>query len=253
MALTGEALRAQFAPSGGGPAVLPVIHVRDKAETRENLRVAEGEGVSGVFLINHDFGPERFLPIIEAARAAAPDLWLGVNFLAEPLAAAAARLGALAAGGCRVDGYWADDARIQERAEAQPAAEESTAAAAAAGWRGLYFGGVAFKKQRPVAEADWGDAARRGAAHMDVVTTSGVATGEAADTGKIARFRDALGGSALAVASGITPENAQAYGAVDAFLVATGINRPGDFYRIEPERLRALMAVCARMGERAHG
>lgn len=35
-----------------------------------------------VILINHDFGVDKFLPIIKAARVGFPGLWLSVNFLA---------------------------------------------------------------------------------------------------------------------------------------------------------------------------
>ena len=77
---------------------------------------------------------------------------------------------------------------------------------------------------------------------MDVVTTSGVATGEATDPTKITDFRRGLGNAPLAIASGVTPDNAMDYAAdVDCFLVATGINRKGDFYNIDPARLAALL------------
>ncbi|MEM9145029.1 MAG: adenine phosphoribosyltransferase [Pseudomonadota bacterium] len=229
-----------------GPVVLPVIHVLDAAQTDENIRILIGEGAAGCFLINHDFGPDAFLPIIRAMREAHPRLWLGVNFLAVTLRDAAPTLRRLASEGCKLDAYWADDARIDERAEHQPDAEVITAARV--GWSGLYFGGTAFKKQRPVADNALGPAARIAAQHMDVVTTSGAATGvEAADT-KIETFRAAIGHRPLALASGITPENARRYGQADAFLVATGINREGDFYRIDPARLAALMTVTRQMG-----
>ena len=84
---------------------------------------------------------------------------------------------------------------------------------------------------------------------MDAVCTSGVATGQAVDLGKIKTFRRAIGDAPLLVASGITPENAGAYaGDVDGFMVATGINRPGDFYNIEPARLADLMKLAVQQG-----
>jgi len=78
---------------------------------------------------------------------------------------------------------------------------------------------------------------------MDVVTTSGVATGQAADVDKIATFRAAMGDTPLALASGITPENAMDYEDIDCFMVATGINKQGNFYDIDPDRLAALMQM----------
>ena len=69
-----------------------------------------------------------------------------------------------------------------------------------------------------------------------------MATGHAADVGKIDTFREHCGDTALGLASGITPENAGQYSnAVDLFMVATGINFDGDFYNIDPERLKLLM------------
>jgi hypothetical protein len=82
----------------------------------------------------------------------------------------------------------------------------------------------------------------------DVVTTSGVATGQEADDAKITDFRAGIGDRPLALASGVTPENALRYKDVDAFLVATGINKPGDFYTIDPARLAALMRVTREIG-----
>ena len=65
-----------------GPVVLPVIHVLDSARTRKNVEILLEKGAQGCFLINHDFPPEQFLPIIRDTRAAFPSLWMAVNFLA---------------------------------------------------------------------------------------------------------------------------------------------------------------------------
>ncbi|WP_300033858.1 adenine phosphoribosyltransferase [uncultured Roseobacter sp.] len=230
-----------------GPVVLPVIHVLDTARTLRNVREVISAGAAGCFLINHDFEQERLLPVIRDVRAAHPALWMGVNFLAVTGRDAFPVLGRLAAEGVAVDAYWADDARIDEHghnAEAQKIAQVY----ADSGWDGLYFGGTCFKKQRPVAPEHYADAARHACGFMDVVTTSGVATGEAAEQGKTDRFRAAIGDRALALASGVTPENAATYGDVDCFMVATGINAPGNFYDIDPERLDRLMQVTCALG-----
>jgi uncharacterized protein len=225
-----------------GPVVTPVIHVLSTAQALANLEILRAAGCPGAFLINHDFGRDAFLPILREVRQAIPDLWLGVNFLAEDGRVGFATLGALAAEGYAFQALWADDACLDERQAEQPDAEAIAAARAAAGWEGMYFGGIAFKKQRPVADADLERAAQLGAEWLDVVTTSGLATGQAPDLTKIARFRASIGEAPLALASGITPENAGHFAAdVDCFLVATGINHPGDFYNIDPARLAALL------------
>ncbi|MFQ3211113.1 MAG: putative TIM-barrel enzyme, partial [Oceanospirillaceae bacterium] len=109
---------------------------------------------------------------------------------------------------------------------------------------GLYIGGTAFKKQREVDPTEYAYSARIASNHMDIVVTSGIATGHAADVGKIKTFRKSCGDTALAVASGITPENVAEYiDEVDLFMVATGINLDGDFYNIDPNKLKNLMSV----------
>ena len=94
--------------------------------------------------------------------------------------------------------------------------------------------------------------ARLATAFMDAVCTSGVATGHAADTGKIKTFRRAMGDHALTLASGITPENAHLYmDDVDGFLVATGINHEGDFYNIDPAKLARLLKLTRQHGAKS--
>jgi len=232
-----------------GPVVTPVIHVLDLAQASRNVALALEAGAAGVFLINHDFPKEQLLPVLRAVRDRWPGLWLGVNFLAVTGRDAFPVLGRLEAEGCPVDAYWADDARIDEREAVQAEAAEIARVRAESGWTGMYFGGVAFKKQRPVDPAQHHRSAEIARPLMDVVTTSGIATGREADDAKIADFRAGLGDAPLALASGVTPENAARYGRdVDCFLVATGINRDGDFYNIDPARLEALMRVTREMG-----
>lgn len=238
--------RANFRQSfnATGPVVLPVIHVLDSEQAKRNIETARDGGCPGVFLINHDFEKEKLVPIIKEMRAAFPDYWIGVNFLAVTGKFAFPILGALQAEGCQVDGYWADDARMDERRaeDDQPEADQIDAIRKSSGWDGLYIGGTAFKKQREVDPSHYAKSARIATKYMDVVVTSGIATGHAADVGKIETFREHCGETALGLASGITPENAAQYvDAVDLFMVATGINFEGDFYNIDPARLKQLM------------
>lgn len=236
-----DAFRKFF--KSAGPAILPVIHVRDADQAARNVAVVLGEGAQGVFLINHDFPHMELVPVIEQVRERFPSLWLGVNFLGVTGKHAFPVLGDLAARGVMVDAYWADDARIDERVETQAEAVEIDAVRAASGWDGLYFGGTAFKKQREVAAEHYRLSAEIARTHMDAVTTSGIATGHAADISKIETFRQGCGDHPLAIASGVTPENIHLYAPlVDAILVATGINFEGDFYNADPVRLRRLIA-----------
>lgn len=229
-----------------GTVVTPVIHVVDTGQVERNVEMAMGEGAHGVFLINHDFGIDEMVPIVKATRKRFPDLWLGLNFLAVTGKNAFPIIADLQNAGCPIDAYWGDDARIDESQgpQEQTEAQEIAKVHEACGWGGLYFGGTAFKKQREVAPEDYGTSAGLAVHFMDVVTTSGVATGHEADTSKIETFRASIGECALALASGITPDNARNYKDVDCFMVATGINHDGDFYNIDPNRLNRLMAIA---------
>lgn len=236
-------LRSHFA--GGGLVVFPVIHVIDAEQTKLNVGLALDAGCPGVFLINHDFGVAEFLPILHEVRQAYPNAWIGVNFLAVTGLDAFPKLAELAANGTRIDAYWADDARIDERRprDDQPEASQIAETRRQSGWDGIYLGGTAFKKQREVAPADYATSARIACNFMDVVMTSGVATGQAADMGKIETFRESCGDTPLGLASGVTPENVARYGQfVDVVLVSTGINKDNDFYNIDPDRLADLMS-----------
>ena len=60
-----------------------------------------------------------------------------------------------------------------------------------------------------------------------------------------------VAGHPLAIASGITPQNVGDYMAQgDAFLVATGVNYPDDFYNLDPRRLRQLLGKIRQFGAR---
>lgn len=212
--------------------VLPVIHAATESQVLANTEIARIADADGVFLINHMGGCDELLSMYAAARAHHSDWWIGINCLdLTPLEL-------LAQVGEDVDGVWADNADVDERRDTQPEAEAARHAGSDRGWPGLYFGGVAFKYQRPVADLE--RAARLARGYMDVITTSGPGTGQAAERAKISAIRAGAGDHPLALASGVTPENVEGFLPwVDAYLVATGISR--DFEHLDPGRTRALV------------
>ena len=200
------------------PLLLPVIHVESEEQALRNAQIAYEAGCGGVFLINHDIPYTALLEIHHTVYQTWPEWWIGVNCLdLEP----AQIFGVISE---EVAGVWVDNAKIVEQRAAQPAAEKIQQARQKSGWSGLYFGGVAFKYQRAV--ADVGQAARLAGGYMDVVTTSGPGTGQAARREKIAAMKAALGEAPLALASGISLTNIDHYlGLADYFLVATSISK----------------------------
>jgi predicted TIM-barrel enzyme len=226
------------------PVVLPVIHVASAEQALRNARIARDAGADGVFLINHRIAAPELLDAYRHVAAAHPDLWIGVNCLG---VAARDVFRTLPDG---VAGVWVDDAGIREGVDDQVEAEQTALARRRASAQPSYFGGAAFKYQRGVTDLE--AVARIAARYVDVVTTSGPGTGEAPDVEKIRRMRRALPATPLAIASGITPENVDAYLPwADAFLVATGISRT--FEELDPPRVRALVErVRAYAGPRDH-
>ena len=212
--------------------LLPVIHVEEEAQALHETRVARETDCDGVFLINHDVSSEELLDIHGVVAEAFPDWWIGVNCLGRLPAQVFEEITN------EVGGVWADNAGIDERVADQSEAAHNLSVQRRTGWKGLYFGGVAFKYQRQV--EDLTVATQMAARYMDVVTTSGPGTGQSASVEKIARMKSALESSPLAIASGITPENISDYlPHADCFLVATGISK--SWREFDPVKIKALV------------
>jgi len=206
---------------GGVPRVfLPVVHPVSVEAVYENVLMAIDAGAHGVFLINQGMSADSVLRLAAEIRGR-HSIWVGVNILgSDPMDVvdAAARDG--------LDGVWSDNhLRHISDQEYQGAP--------------LYFGGTAFKYQKPMGAADLPRAARCAMGVMDVVTTSGPGTGMAAPVEKVRVMREALGKFPLAIASGITPDNVDGFlPYVDAYLVATGIER--EFGWLDAKKTKAL-------------
>jgi hypothetical protein len=209
--------------------ILPVIHVAEPEQALRNAEIARRQGCDGVFLIRHEIDYRELLRIHHQLFEAFPDWWIGVNCLdLSPSQVFDVITDEVA-------GVWVDNAMIDEREPVQVEAVAIRAAREQSGWQGLYFGGVAFKYQRQVEDVE--RAARLATAYMDVLTTSGPATGEPADRVKIETMKAVLGDFPLAIASGTTPENAGGYlEMADCFLVATGISK--SWLAFDEERVR---------------
>jgi uncharacterized protein len=217
--------------------VLPVVHVESESQAIRNALIAREAGSDGVFLINHSIRSEELLSIHGAVVQEVPGWWVGVNCLGVHPRGVFDLLAP------EVSGVWVDNACMDDQVTSRIEAKRIRSAWRRSGWPGLYFGGVAFKYQRPV--EDLVGVAERATRYMDVVTTSGRATGQPASREKIATMKHAIGDFPLAIASGLTPENVSDYlDIADCFLVATGINR--SWTEFDPVLLRGFMQVVRR-------
>lgn len=199
--------------------IYPVIHVESEGQAIRNTLVAKEAGCDGVFLINHSIDYTELLEIHAKVAKEFPDWWIGINCLGlnpEQMFKYATP---------EMSGIWVDNAGIDERQEEQPVADAIQTAIENSDWSGTYFGGVAFKYQRPVEDLE--TACEIAKLYMEVVTTSGPGTAQAANVDKIERMHKALGEwPLLAIASGITFDNVTSYlDKANCFLVASGINK----------------------------
>lgn len=219
---------------GRSRVLLPVVHCIDRDQACKAINTAIENGADGVFLINQ--GGMQAREVLVLAQDFEHQTFVGLNLLEYGRDA----IGLLPGSNISV---WSDSAGIDF--DGGVASKEGFYTRlqderAALRWKGLYFGGVAFKYQREVPIQRVGAEARIAALFgVDVVTTSGPATGQPPNVLKVQRMRSALNDHALAIASGITPENVESFlPYVDAYLVASGIE--SSFGTFDHGRVRAL-------------
>lgn len=217
-------------------AFLPVIHCINERQAQTAVNVALENGADGVMLINQGGMPSHEVATLALNLSNASVLFVGMNLLGrEPDEV----LTSMAGG--RIQGLWADDAGVRvEHAPTLLSLGYFRAARARLLHPILYFGGVAFKYQDEVPLEQVGALAYAAAlGGVDVVTTSGPATGAPPALEKIELMAAALCGHPLAIASGMTPDNVAPYlPHTQGFLVASGIqSRDGVF---DPAKTRAM-------------
>lgn len=216
------------------PEIIPVVHHRDEQTTFEQLGIARELGADGAFLISHRGEDAEVVRIASLMALYDQDFPVGINLLStNPLEALRAAREA------RIPMVWADSFGVDSGGFTAMGND----CAAALRWMGptdieiAAFAGVAFKHQRH--EPNPAEAARRARNAGFIPTTSGSATGVAADTSRVRAMSEAVNGG-LALASGVTPENYAEYAdLVSHVLVATGVSK--NEYEIDPERLSALV------------
>ena len=179
--------------------VYPVIHTVSVPQAARNIEHAITAGADGVFLINHDIDVMDLNVILRRMRVAFPDLWLGVNYLGGP-----EHLLPLMA--THANGLWMDGIPRNRLNLDIPV-----------------LGGVGFKYRHSdltlaleVAGAD---------PLVDVLVTSGTATGQPTPLAKVQEIRGLVPDKPLGIALGLTPDNVRDYRPwADWLLVATGVS-----------------------------
>jgi len=215
--------------------VLPVIHYESDEQAVRNAQIAVEAGCAGVFLIHMDGDNDVLSPIARDIKARWPQLLVGVNYLGRDTAYA---LNKNIADG--LDMTWTDTQLTHTQAPSLASAKEASAILSLNPLH-MLFSGVAFKHQRK--EPDPARAAQQALHYGFIPTTSGPATGKAAEVSNIAALRQAVGDGPLAIASGITPENVRDFAPyLTHVLVATGVS--SSFYEFDFEKLYQVRALC---------
>ncbi|HJN13816.1 MAG TPA: hypothetical protein QF564_34410 [Pirellulaceae bacterium] len=215
---------------------LPVIHPVSKETALDSIQTAVECGADGIFLINQGMSTSQVVDFIPEVHRRHKRLWIGINLLGSNPEEVIRLIVDLPVGG-----IWSDNAGIDEQSDAQPAGERFREERNKTGWEGLYFGGVAFKYQREVPDGLLPDSARNATPWMDVITSSGPGTGDAASVEKAKALRCGAGTHPLALASGVSPENVDGFlPCVDAYLVASEIETAKYSGILVPERTKLL-------------
>lgn len=209
--------------------LLPVIHFSGLSNAMKSVETAVEAGAGGVMLINQGCTSEDSMMFARFVAISFPELWIGMNLLGATPAYSMTRF---MDAGLKLGGLWSD------------ASDDMVGAKVMTGWRGLTFGGLAFKHQPRVAPGMLAVETARCSELSDVPTTSGDRTGIPASVDKVKAIHAAMGGHSLGLASGVTPENVRQYlPYCDAFLVATGIER--SYGMLDRDRTRRLADLIA--------
>lgn len=182
--------------------IVPVIHCQNWNQIKYNLDICSKNGINFVFLINHghDNPVTTLTEWLLKSKMEFPNMKFGVNFLQ------------------------------LETSDAITMANQYGASAIWTDYQGTgyrkcpLFGAVAFKYQKHVPDYELESVCKEAMKNMDVITTSGPATGKPASIQKIEKIRSYIGEFPLAIASGVNVENKKIFEPlVDYMLVASSI------------------------------
>ena len=188
--------------------IIPVIHMLNQNQVITNIKTCIECGIKKVFLINHQVSEEELIGCALRVKKEYPKLWVGINILGVDTSIVLST-------DLNVDGLWCD------------ATITSIDAKLVRNFKGMFFGGLAFKYQPQ--PKDLKVACEDAILATDVATTSGIGTGKAANIDKIKMIREYLGDHPMAIASGVSVDNIENYkDIVDYLLVASSITSPGE-------------------------
>lgn len=217
----------------------PVVHVKNLEQALQNVDICRAAEVDGIFLINHGIPARKLITIAHKVRELHPKMWIGINLLGtDDFSESPVILPELP----RIQGYWMDNPGLVEGSQTQTMTDYVVAMVREYQPGALLFGGVAFKYQPQ--PKDLAEMSKLAAKHIDVITTTGDATGVAASATKIRQMRQAIGSHPLAIASGIDLTNVRftlPYN--NWFMAATKISI--DEFHLDPALVKQMRDIIA--------
>lgn len=224
-----------FFPYFNRRVLLVVIHAETYEQIFENAAIAIETKADGILLINHTISGEELVAHYNRLQRAYPELWIGLNCLTLSPMELLQKVPDLYS-------LWTDSCGFGNDGEWLPGYE------VLAGFQGLWFGGFAFKHQPQPTDIERD--AHLASYFMDVMTTSGEATGKPAEYSKVQRIRQSIGQSTvLALASGVNAVNVKAYlPLVDCFIVASSVT-DGNARLIRPKLVELVELVHSYEGD----
>lgn len=243
--------------SEGGQKIIPVLHLNNDVNYLKQIKRVRDAGADGVFLIDHESSTtNRLDEAVQVAKRRVEDFPIGANYLqiANGLAALTHiwLMRQQDPSSLQADMLWADKilsvGQIQENLS-QFYPEIVTTNGMRRPDLPIFFGSTAFKYTLEYTESP-GLAARlaqRDESLVDVLVTSGPATGQAASPKKIAAIKDAIS-KPLALSSGVTQENVGQYPGVDIFMVSSSIETAPMTGRFDIIALEGLIETVKNLG-----
>lgn len=233
--------------------VFPVVHINNDdvhVAVREGRRALE-LGVDGLYLIDHFNGNVNKKPLLDAyynLKSISPEAYIGVNILGlgphDAMRALARSINKSKGLILPPSGLWIDD-MMEDGLDKSAAIELRDSNPRLKSIRIL--GGVAFKytetyTEDPIMASYWTEWLKDS---VDVIVTSGEATGREPSLEKLTAMKEAAADKPLAVASGISSDNIRKYeGIVDEILVSSSIETYPSSGRFDRQKLEELIEIA---------
>lgn len=187
--------------------LMPVIHACSKEQAFDNIEICIEAKIDTCWLIGHTIDNRELISIAYKAKQKYKNINIGINCLGMTYNDVSIFASFL-------DYVWTDNCYAEPRDLEFKRNHK-------------YFGGIAFKYQNPRFSLE--DDCINALEFVDVITTSGNATGKPPTLDKIKKIHSYVNNTPIAIASGIDENNIQQFlPYVEYYLVATSISKTWD-------------------------